>query len=382
MASQDFSSREVAAAVTIAAISVTAPGLQPMLLGAQLSAGSISAVTLGHAATMEALGVVLSTAVAGAYFRPQRLRLITTLALLAVMVANVMTITLPAFAIIPVRALAGLGNGLLVWAFLSLAARSSNPTPLYATLFVVNASAVFLLSMVLGTFALKLLGPLSGYMILTGIYALLLLVVRLVPNEHDQLPDAGQTTLPPRKGVLALCGVALFLAGVMAFWVYAIPLGTQAGINTQSMQLVIAISTGVQIAGGLSAIALATKLTGFQVVMITTLAGSVAIFTTMVSVSLFAWVPALLIFSFCWTFGAPFHAAFLIMSDPTRRGAVFVGTAQLFGVAIGPLLGSAVVSNSDYRSASLVSLACFAGVLAIAGTIYIAAHEKGAEAER
>lgn len=366
MTTQDVPRMQVTAAVIIAAISVTAPGLQPMLLGALLAAGKIGAHALGLAATVEALGVVVSTALIGAILRPRRLRLVTMLALLAVMVANVLTITLPPSAIIPLRGLAGLGNGLLVGAFLSLAARSRNPTSLYATLFMLNASVVFLLSMTLGAFAIDRLGPSSGYMILTGIYAALLLAARLVPDEHAALPGSGRTALPPGNGVLGLCAVILFFAGVMAFWVYAVPLGTQIGIPADSMQLVVAISTGVQIVGGMAAIALATKLTGFRVVVMTSLAGSVAIFLTMTSNSLFVWVPALLTLAFCWTFGGPFHAAFLIGADPTRRGAVFVGTAQLFGTAIGPLLGSILVSDVDYRPAWLVSLACYVVVLAIA----------------
>lgn len=375
MATQDFPRIQVAAAVTVAAISVTAPGLQPLLLGALLAAGDIGAHTLGLAATVEALGVVVSTAVIGASLRPRRLRLVTALALLAVMVANVLTITLPAFAIIPLRGLAGLGNGLLVGAFLSLAARSTNPTPLYATLFMLNASAVFLLSITLGTFAIDLLGPSSGYMILTGIYALLLLAVRLVPDEHAALTDGRRTALPPRNGVLGLCAVIFFFAGVMAFWVYAVPLGTQMGVPPHSMQVVVAISTGVQILGGMAAVALATKLTGFQVVIITSLAGSAAIILTMVGNGLVSWVPALLTLSFCWTFGGPFHAAFLIAADPSRRGAAFVGTAQLFGTAIGPLLGSLFVSDSDYRAAWVVSIVCYAAVLAIA--VFIRRSQNG-----
>lgn len=375
MPAQDFSRVQVAAAVVIAAISVTAPGLQPMLLGALLAAGKIGAHTLGLAATFEALGVVFSTAVVGAIVRPQRLRLVTALALLAVMSANVLTIALPASAIIPLRGLAGLGNGLLVGAFLSLAARSSNPTPLYATLFMLNASAVFLLSMTLGTFAIDHLGPMSGYMILTGIYAVLLLAVRLVPDEHAALPGGGQTALPPCRGVLGLCAVILFFAGVMAFWVYAVPLGTQIGISAHSMQRVVAISTGVQIVGGMAAIALATKLTGFQVVVLTSVAGAAALLMTMVSSSLFVWIPALLVLAFCWTFGGPFHAAFLIAADASRRGAVFVGTAQLFGTAIGPLLGSILVSDADYRPVWMVSMACYVVVIAAAIAI-LGSHRR------
>jgi predicted MFS family arabinose efflux permease len=370
MATQEFPRYQVAAAVGIAAISVTAPGLQPMLLGSLLSSGMIESHTLGQAATAEALGVVVSTAAIGTFLHPRRLRLVITLALLAVIIANIATITLPAIMIIPLRGFAGLGNGILIGAFLSMAARTQNPTPLYATLFLLNASAVFLLSLALGAFAIERFGPTSGYVILACLYSLLLLTVRFVPDEHVALTDGGLTTFPPLRGVLALFAVAMSLSGVMAFWVYAIPLGIQAEIVAESMHLIIAISTGIQILGSLAAIALATKLTGLQVVMITTFAGSMAVAVTMISTSVFAWAPALLTLAFCWTFGGPFHAAFLIAADPSRRGAVFVGTAQLFGVAVGPLIGSTVVTNLDYSAVPIVSLAFFILVLAIVAAIF------------
>lgn len=371
METQTFSRSQTATVIMIGAIGGSIPALQPLLLGSLLAEGRISAGIMGHSATAEAFGMVIGTAVAGAFLPPRRLPLVTALSLLAVIVANLMTITLPAPMTPVARGLAGLGNGVLLWLFLSMLARAAVPTRLYATFFVVNASLVFLLSTALGTFVINRFGAASGYMILAGLYVALLLAARLVPHEYAQL-DNGETSIPPPMGLLGLLGVTLYLAGVMGFWVYSVQIGAQAGIPVHSMQMIVAAATGVQILAGLGAIALATRLTGIQVVVFTASVGLAAMLVTMASASIIIWAGAVLAFAFCWMFGPPFHVAFLITSDPSRRAAIFVGTAQLLGMAVGPLMSSSFVSASDFGSARLVTMACYGAVLAIAAAVYLA----------
>lgn len=373
MKRQTFSTSEVASVVTIAAIAGTIPALQPMLLGALLNEGKITAGTMGHAATVEGLGTLIATAVAGAWLPPRRLTLIATFALLAVIAANILTVMLPAAGVTALRGLAGLGNGVLLWLFLCMIPRSEVPARYYGIFITVTASLVFLLSIALGTFAIDRFGAAAGYVIFMAIYVLLLIAARFVPNNYVEI-DSGGTAMPPPWGFMGILGVALYMTGVMAFWVYSVPLGAEAGLSTKSMQMIIAAATGVQIVAGLASIVLAPRLTGLQVLVATTAASLVAMFVTMTSGSILVWSSAVLIFAFCWIFGAPFHVAFLMLADPSRRAAVFVGTAQLLGYAIGPLLASAVVSTSDYRPAQLVTMVCYAAVLVIAAAIHLKAR--------
>ena len=376
METQTFSKGQTATVVAIGAMGGSIPALQPMLLGSLLAEGRISASIMGHSATAEAFGMVIGTAVAGAFLPPKRLPAITAIALLAVVAANIMTIALPAPIVPPARGLAGVGNGVLLWLFLSMLARASVPTRLYATFFLVNASMVFLLSAALGTFVIDRYGAVSGYAILTAIYIGLLLAARIVPHEYAALDSEGGTAMPPPMGWLGLLGVTLYLAGVMGFWVYSVQIGTQAGIPLKSMQMIVAAATGIQILAGLAAIALATRLTGIQVVMLTASAGLAAMLATMTSADIVIWAPAILIFAFCWMFGPPFHVAFLITADPSRRAAIFVGTAQLLGMAVGPLLSSSFVSETDFTPARTVTMASYVAVLAIAAVIYLATRTR------
>lgn len=70
------------------------PALQPLLLGSLLSAHRIDPASLGYAATAEAAGVVLATVAASAWLPPRRLQMITVLAILTVLLANMLTITM------------------------------------------------------------------------------------------------------------------------------------------------------------------------------------------------------------------------------------------------------------------------------------------------
>ena len=123
-------------------------------------------------------------------------------------------------------------------------------------------------------------------------------------------------------------------------------------------------------------IAIATKVSPMRAITITAVVPILALITTMISNSPIVWFTAILAFSFCSVVAVPFELPFLIIADPSRRSAIFVGTAQLIGVAAGPLIASAVVSNTDYNPARLASIACFAIFLAIAAVIHTRARRR------
>ncbi len=352
-----------------------------MLLGALLAEGRIDAAAMGYAATAEGMGMALGTAVAGAWFPPTRLRLIGVIALLAVVVANIMTITLPPLGIVAARGLGGFGNGLLLWIFVGMLARSARPTPLFGLFNTANATLVFLISMILATFASSQTRLLLGYGFLITVCALLLLTIRFVPSSYANLDD-NEAAIPPPSGFLALVAVVLFVSGVIAFWIYAVPLGNQAGITTGSMRIIIGAATGAQIAAGLAAISLAARWTGMQAIIVTAAVGLATVVATITTNSVLVWAPAIFLLAFCWLFSTPFHMAFLNIADPSRRASMFVGTAQLLGLAVGPLLASTVITETNFNPARAVSIVCFLTVLLIAAAVRHQARLSGLRTEK
>jgi fucose permease len=156
----------------------------------------------------------------------------------------------------------------------------------------------------------------------------------------------------------------------MAFWVYSLPLGIQSGVGSGSIRMIVSAANGAQIIAGFAAIALAGRVSGFHAVIATAIASATAMLVTIMGGSVALWLPALLVFAFCWMFAPPFHIAFLITADSSGRAAMFVSTAQLVGMAVGPLIASLVANTTNYGPARLVSIACFVAVTVLATVIY------------
>ncbi len=248
--------------------------------------------------------------------------MLTVLAILTVLLANMLTITMAPHGIVAIRAASGLGNGMLIWLLVNLLARSQAPTRLLAIFVTANTSLVFILSMALTTYAIPQFGAMAGYGLLMVLDVLLLLIVPFLPREFAalQVGEAGRRV--PPTGVLALGAVMLHLTGAMAFWVYSIQIGIQSGIPAATMQIIVGAATGVQIVAGLLAIALASKLTGVQAVLGTVAIALISLGATAAGGGVALWSLSLFVFAFSWTFGPAFHIALLIQADPSRRAAV------------------------------------------------------------
>jgi DHA1 family inner membrane transport protein len=366
-----FSRSQVTILILNAVIASCVPALQPLLLGSLLSDGRIDGVTMGYAATAEGVGMVFGTLVAGALLKPRHLRLIGAFAVCSVIIANLMTISLPPLGIVAARGVSGIGNGVLVWLTIGMLVRSANPTRLYAIYITGNALLVFALSAFLARLGAVSNAAAYGYGLLVLMYVALLVGTRLIPKQYADLAGGkGNAGLPPPSGLLALVAVTLFFIGVMGFWVYSVQLGAQAGIPAVTMRDIVSAAIGAQIIAGLIAIWLATKLTGKQVMLMTSFFVIVAVVATSMTGNAAAWLVALSILSFCWMFGSSFHIAFLNKADPSQRSGVFVGTAQLFGIALGPLLASMTTSHEDYGRVRWISIGSLLCVLLISGALH------------
>jgi predicted MFS family arabinose efflux permease len=68
----------------------------------------------------------------------------------------------------------------------------------------------------------------------------------------------------------------------------------------------------------------------------------------------------LLLFSFVWMFVPPFQLPFLLGIDHTARTAMYIGSSQLVGIAVGPLLASTAVEGESVAGTLGVTMFCLA----------------------
>lgn len=356
-----FTFRESASVILIAVAAGSMPALQPLLLDGLLAEGRLTTAQIGQAATLEAIGMTLSATLAAAFLKPNRLRTIAAAIAIVALFGNLLTTASSGLGIVAVRGLNGLCSGLMLWLVVGLFARAEVPGRVFAIYATAQASSAFLLSALFTTTILPRFGATGSYVTLALFDILLLLASTQVPRAYRIIESARGGGMPSARGIVGLIGVALYLAGILSFWVYVAPVLASTGHAKALVGIAITAAIGVQILAGLSASLLATRLRAAPTFLVGALASIGCIAVLLVTTGTVPMFAAMALFAFAWMFVPPFQMPFLIEIDPTLRTAMLISSAQLFGGAAGPLLSSAVASTIGLGAVGFVAMALFAG---------------------
>lgn len=351
--------RSVHSAIPITALGVGAgciSGLQPLLLDLLLQAGKLDVAEIGMAATGEAAGMALAMTLAAAFLDLQNLRKWALLALAAMALANAGTLLASGYAIIGLRFINGLGAGMLLWVLIGMLSRSSAPARLFAIYVTVQSVLGLCLSQAIGGVIAPQFGHVGAYGLLLALNAAMVLAVPIMADSFAAGPTA-QKGLPGLRALTVLSAMSAFLAGIMGLWVYLVPMLTQAGYSSANATTAISVGLAAQIAGGLLAALLAPRLDAG----IAWSCGIGAALAAIVLMAVGGSVPLMLLgaalFGFVWIFVPPFHMPAVLAVDRTGRGGIFVGTAQLCGTVVGPLVTAQAVARHDVGVALPLSAA-------------------------
>ena len=150
------------------------------------------------------------------------------------------------------------------------------------------------------------------------------------------------------------------------------PISLAAGVDTQTIQLVISGTLIVQAIGGATAAGVAPKISATAVLALGGLAQAfvAAWFANYLTDSLPIFVGICAVFGFVWMLLMPFHVQLALKVDPSGRLAVFGPGLQLLDSALGPLVASVLVTAKNATSAATVSIG-FALVSVIATMMLI-----------
>jgi hypothetical protein len=374
------SRRDVTIALTIGVVALLIAGLQPVVLGGLASEGRLTASQIGLAATVELLALGLTCGLAAAFLKPERVRLKLALACLAHAGAMFGTCLVTGVGVIAMRGAAGVFAGLMLWAAISTITRAERPERLSGVFVTVQTLAQLVLAAVLPATVVPWFG-INGALEALGVISLLTAVAALTgANSYSPLPKAekggGGIGLRPLLG-LAAC--FLFMAFIVALWVYLEPLAELSGMSAKQAGLAVAVALGMQVAGGAAATLAARRWQRPGIVLLAVGAlngGILAILFGAPQAALF--MGAVAVFGFLWLFALPFQTLLLIQLDPTRRAAMQLGTAQLLGSSFGPLVASFVVSNDEVRGA--IGLSAVLLVLALTAIGLLTASRRASAA--
>jgi hypothetical protein len=342
--------RESGATIAVGVNSLLVLGVVPVLLGALVDEHRLSNAGIGHIAMLELLGMGLSTAAAGAFLKPHRLRTIGAAASLALAVINLISAQASGLAFYPLRLAAGGAEGVLLWITVSMIARTVTPERWAGVFFAAQTLGQLVLAFALALWIMPRFGASGGFVALAAASLLGLAPAMLTPSRLAPLPLApGEGGAPPLRGWLALGATVIFVASSGAVSVYLQPLAHQAGLGAGVARTANWTSLIAQVIGASLATLSAGRVkyfTVFVVVAASTL-GVWYVFGRTAPGWLF--IAANTLAGLTGLYLSPFLVPFTIEADPSRRAALQSGAAQLLGGALGPWMASWVVSDQDVR---------------------------------
>jgi MFS transporter, DHA1 family, inner membrane transport protein len=356
---------EVVVVLASSAFAIAIPAsLAPVLLGALVAEKRLTLAELGQTATTELVALAVVCAIAGAFFRPTRIRLRAGIGGAGLVAANALTMASSHGWVLLVRGLSGACYGLYLWILVCMLVRSRNAARYNA--FVATGQSVLsiLLAFAFTALLIPRLGINGGYASLAVLSAVTAVASGLFPAAFDALPGVRVQRVPPLEGIAGLVVVFLYLAGVIGIWAYIGAMSEQSGHTAQQTSTAVSIALGAQVLGAFSASLLGNRIRPIIALTVAGL-GSCALAVAIKSeIPIVEFQIALGLFGFLWMFATSFLIPLTLDIDPTGASAMYSVTVQGFGAAAGPALGAFFLVGSDVRNAILVG-ACLL-VLAVA----------------
>jgi MFS transporter, DHA1 family, inner membrane transport protein len=319
---------------------------------------------------------LLGSFLATLFLQPQRLRPLSIVALALMAAANGLTASASGNEILMLRAVNGAASGVILWVLVGMLTRASDGARLFAIYVTAQAILATALSWAMSLLVLPHFGIAGGYWLI-ALLALLLLApaAHFLPRSFVPLA-AGRILLPTALGFTGLTAILCFLAGILALWVYFVPIAAGLGHDSKAAGLIVSSAIAVQIIGGLCAIWAAGRWSGTTITIMSAIGCAVATVALMFLGTSFALlVLAASLISFFWMFAPPSHLPFLLRLDPGGQSAAFISVAQIGGLSLGPLIASFAVTGGDPSGVAWVA----AALLLASATIGFAANQFSAQ---
>jgi hypothetical protein len=267
--------------------------------------------------------------------------------------------------VIVARGAAGVCAGVMLWLAIGVIARSSRPERASGVFVTVQTFAQLVLAAALPALVMGRWGVNGALACLAAISLLAALASLAGPDSFAALPRTDGGGRLDARALGGLAAVFLYMAFIVALWVYLEPLAAQAGLSPREAGLAIALALGLQVLGGAAA-----TLVGDRAPPSGMLLGIGAINAVILAIlwsgpGRVPFVASVAVFGFLWLFALPFQTLLLIRIDPTRRAAMQLGAAQLLGSSAGPLAASLVVGEGPVRRALALSGVCLALALGL-----------------
>ena len=256
------------------------------------------------------------------------------------------------------RVIAGLGSGVLIWVTTSLIVRVQRPERLAGVFLAVQTLAQAGLAAFLALVIVPGGGWSWGFGTLAAMVLLPSIFIALLPAKMRPLTEEDSPQPPLTLAVILVSLVVVFqMAVVGSLWTFIESIGVSAGLDSQSVQLVVSVTLIMQAIGAGVAALVATRFEPRNILIYGGVVQcSVAYFLSYhLGNDMPTFVLACSVFGFLWLFMMTFHVRLAFLLEPTGRLALFGPSLQLLGSALGPLAASLVVQAENASRAATTS---------------------------
>lgn len=360
-------STNLAAAAYLSALSFLFGNVQPVVLGAISEHHSIGIIKVGFLASLFMLVSGSVKVTAPVWIRRSNMRVLSTVSVIAAAFAFVFASLASSYILLMLGIAAfAIAEGIYGTTSYTVLGDYSDPSRAYAIAIVTQMSlaATFIL------IATSVLEPYFGYSGIMLGFAFLIasgflfhrlfpkttLTVLPLPKDNDETVTEAISFKYLLPFTLTLSATIIFLAAIMALWVFSERYAASFGLELQFVGTSIAVASIVTALAALLSASLSKRVS--PILMATAGVSIVIVGVSMlIQKTAFSYLLGMSLLSFGWGLAQPFYYGVVRLTDPT--GKLFTGVPAMInvGMASGIAVGGYIAESFGFTDMMIVAVA-------------------------
>jgi len=184
-------------------------------------------------------------------------------------------------------------------------------------------------------------------------------------GESEAQVEADAVNLSFGMKLLALFAMLAYVIAQGIVWAYLFLIGLAGGLDEQAVANGLTLSQFAGIAGALLAAVIANRFGRSLPLAVGIAGGAVCLYFMVGQFEFLVFALAVGIYNFAWNLTHPYLLAAMASFDRSGRVVVYAVAMQMVGLAAGPLIAAAVISEGDYINVNWLGAGLFVISLAL-----------------
>jgi len=264
------------------------------------------------------------------------------------------------------RFIAGLGAGSMVSLGFAAVGLTANPDRNFGLLIMlVLTYGAIVLWLMPSVYAIAEMG---GALWFFALFPLTVMpVIKFLPKSGESVAqvEADAVNLTGAMKTVALFAMLAYFIAQGVVWAYLFLIGLAGGLSEQAVANGLMLSQFGGIAGALLAATLANRYGRSLPLTVGIIGGAICLYFLAGQFEFLVFALAVGIYNFAWNMTHPFLLGAMASFDRRGRIVVYAVAMQMVGLAAGPLLAAAVISEGDYINVNWLGAGLFLVSLAL-----------------